>query len=363
MSLYQLANKTLSYDLYQECVSETHFLRVLKFLFPWGEYAKPLLALAKNEHGGRPRIQPEVLLKMLFLGFLYNCSDREVEILGNENIPTKYFLGLPINGKAPDHSLLSIFRDEVLELKGVEFFRSLFEQIIIDAQKKGVVFGNVNALDSTHTLSLINGKTDTHDVNTHGTKPKDPDASWGVKGHETKITPKGVKVPVLKTFYGYKAHLLSETIHGLLTNFHVSTGSLSDLDGGDWLLHRILTNEQRINIHTLLADKGYGCPVWINYLEKYDHILTAFSLPETMTKRGEHKQKWVDYTQNEGRQAYKRDRYMIERTNADLKENHGLKRCRYRGLKKYFLQTALSSIAHNVKIIVKLLTGARLQPA
>lgn len=126
------------------------------------------------------------------------------------------------------------------------------------------------------------------------------------------------------------------------------------------LIHRILTNDERKDVAVLLADKGYGCPVWINLLEKYTGIMTAFSLPETMTKRGEHKEKWLAYLND--RYCFRRERYVVERANADVKDNHGMRRCRYRGLAKYAFQTAMSSMAHNLKIFVRALTGARFKP-
>lgn len=357
MSIVKLPNQYLSRDVYRGFIDSEHFLVRLDELFDWHDMAAPLHDLGENDHGGRPRYPSALMLKMLFVSFLFNLSDRETEFSATNNLLVKYFLGLPIDQKAPDHSSLCRFRDAVLAKKGLAFFADLFGEVLTMAKARGVAFSVVHALDATHTLAAVDEQKP-QDPKT----PRDPDASWGCKGDETKVTKEGHKVQIPKFFLGYKAHLLAETGNGFVTGVHATGGKVADIDGGDWLMHRILTNDARGGIKVLLADKGYGCPVWINLLEKHTGIMTAFSLPDTMTKRGERREKWQRYADDAGRKAFKRERSVIERINADLKDNHGLRRSRYLGLVKYRLQTLMASMAHNIKLAIRLLTGARLRP-
>ena len=231
------------------------------------------------------------------------------------------------------------------------------------AKERGIFFGNIHTLDATHTVADVDTAKDGYNQKHLGALPRDPDAAWGVKGDEKKMTTNGTVVDVLKTFFGYKSHLIAETTHGLLTGVHITAGNISDLDGGDWLVHRILLPTEIQDIHILLADKGYGCPVWINLLEKYTGIVTAFSLPKTLLTYGQHQDRWKQYYEtDEHRKTLRKERSIIERINADLKDNHSLRHCRYLGKTKYTFQTIMASIAHNVKIIMKLTTGARLRP-
>jgi len=333
--MFKLSPKTLTHDLYEGCIDKDHFLAQLDWVFNWDDLAEPLLDLAKNAHGGRPRYSPVMMLKMLFLSFLFDQSDRDVEFAATNNLLIKYFLRLPIDGKAPDHSSVSRFRGEVLSEKGTEFFRDMFHTIIAQAKDKGVVFSAIAALDATHTVADVDTYKDGTNVKHFDSSPRDNDATWGVKGHETKVTPSGKPVDVVKAFYGYKAHLLTETNHGLITAYHSTPGNTADIDGGDSLIHRIITNVQRRDIDILTADKGYGSAVWINLLEKHTGILTAFCLPKDMTTTGAFKDRWTAYEQDSNRRTIRKLRYVIERTNGDLKENHSLRRCRYLGLKKY----------------------------
>ena len=357
MSVIKLPNAYLSREIYGGFIDQNHFLVQLDQVFDWYDLSAPLDDLGDNDHGGRPRHAGMLMLKMLFVSFLFNLSDRDTEFAATNNLLVKYFLGLPIDEKAPDHTSLCRFRDAVLMKKGISFFDALFRSLTAQAKERGIVFSTIHALDATHTLANVDEEK-RQDTKT----PRDPDASWGCKGNETKTTTDGQKVQIPKYFLGYKAHLTAETLHGFITGIHTTTGKTADIDGGDWLIHRVMTEDERKRINALLADKGYGCPVWINLLEKHTGIMTAFSLPNTMTKRGEHQEKWIKYYhEDEGRKAFRKDRYIIEQVNSDVKERHGLRRCRYLGGMKYHLQTVMASLCHNAKLAVRIMTGTRLK--
>jgi transposase len=261
MSNYVLPNKFMSRDVYASCIDQNHFIARLKDCFDWDNLACPLEDMANNSTGGRPRHPVVQMLKMLFIAFLFNQSDRETEFTCTNNLLVKYFLELPINEKSADHTCLCRFREEVLDKKGTAFFDNLFRSLIIEAKNLGVVFSVVNALDATHTVADVKA-----DKPQDPKTPRDPDASWGCKGDETKTTNTGTKVRVPKFFLGYKAHLLGETLNNIITGFHVTPGHVADIDGGDWLIHRVLGDDERACLKVLLADKG----LWImSRLDQY----------------------------------------------------------------------------------------------
>jgi len=55
------------------------------------------------------------------------------------------------------------------------------------------------------------------------------------------------------------------------------------------------------------------------------------------------------------------ERYKIERKFGESKRQHGLGRCRYRGLERYEIQALLTAMALNLKRMVKLLYGVNLR--
>ncbi len=353
-------NDYLSKTIYDSLVPKDHFLKKLNEILDWNELLFDLNLLSKNEHGGRPRYNPVLLFKMLFLSFLYNLSDRNTSDFCRDNIPAKFFIGLDITEEAPDFTTLSVFRKEILNQFGEQWFSGLVKDLASEAKKQGVKFSAICSLDATHTLACVDTRKD-KERQDQGQGKRDPDAKWGAKGTETKITPNGEKVKVVKYFYGYKAHLLGEVGNGLIAAVNATSGNEADINAGEELLIKKLNERERKEIKILAADKAYGDGVLIGILEKDYDIQTAFALGGQFFK-GRHKEHWKAYRDDPERIAARKKRYVIERVNADLKNNHGLRRCRYLGLTKYHFQVAMTSIAHNLKIITTLLTGARLRP-
>ena len=100
--------------LYEITVPEGHFLRKLKQEIDWDRFTHKLIKLYKGEGiVGRPPFDPALLLKIELVAYLYNLSERQVEIYINENLPAKYFVGLAVDESAPDHSTLTVFRDRL----------------------------------------------------------------------------------------------------------------------------------------------------------------------------------------------------------------------------------------------------------
>lgn len=354
-------NRYLSSHIYDNLVPKNDFLRQLNELLDWQEMAFDLKLLSKNDHGGRPRYNPELLFKMLFLSFLFDTSDRDTEELCANNIRCKYFVGLDITENAPDFTTVSNFRNELLAKFGADWLDMIFDEIAIEAKKMGVAFGKVFALDATHTVSDVNTHKD-KERKEQGRDPRDKDAAWGAKGTEIKMTTHGEKVKVIKYFHGYKAHLLAETDNGLITKLKTTPGNISDIDAGEYILIKKLNNNERKEMEIITADKAYGDGVLIGILERDYGLFTALGLNGQFFK-GQYKKHWEAYRDDPKRIEAKKKRYVIERINADLKNNHGLRRARYLGLAKYHFQTTMAALAHNLKIIVRELSGARLRPA
>ncbi|TPW11761.1 MAG: transposase, partial [Halothiobacillaceae bacterium] len=354
-------NSYLSSHVYDNLVPPDDFFRQLNKLVDWHELAFDLHQLARNDRGGRPRYSPVVLFKALFLSFLYDASDRDTQDICTYNLRCKYFLGLPITESAPDYSTLCTFRSEVLERFGQAWLQKIFKTVVSAAVKAGISFGTIHALDATHTMADVNTEKD-NERQKQGAEPRDTGAAWGAKGLETKLTAKGERIKVVKYFYGYKTTLLDETDHGLITGLTVDPGNTADIDGGERLVIEELTALERKRIGQLATDKGYGCGVLIGILEKDYGVPTAFNLNRNFL-RGKYRDHWLAYLNDPKRMAARKKRYVVERTNGDLKDNHSLGRCRYLGLLKYRLQATMAAIAYNLKHMVTILTGQHFRPA
>nr|WP_257009857.1 transposase [Evansella halocellulosilytica] len=75
-----------------------------------------------SEDNGRPPIDPVMLFKMLFIGYLYGIrSERQLEKEIETNIAYRWFLGLSLTDSVPHHSTISFNRHK--RFKETDFFK------------------------------------------------------------------------------------------------------------------------------------------------------------------------------------------------------------------------------------------------
>ena len=100
---------------------------------------------------GRPAEDPEFMLRLCLLQYLYGDSDREViENATHANLAYKYFLGLAVDEEVPDDTTISYFRAQRL---GEAKFREVFEKIVQQCKEKGLIKGKRQIIDSTHIIA------------------------------------------------------------------------------------------------------------------------------------------------------------------------------------------------------------------
>lgn len=97
---------------------------------------------------GRPSIDPVVLFKMLFIGYLYGIrSERRLSSEIQVNMAYRWFLGLDITENVPDSSTISQNRRR--RFKGTDIPQQIFDNIVQQAIDKGLVSGKTLFSDST----------------------------------------------------------------------------------------------------------------------------------------------------------------------------------------------------------------------
>jgi len=95
--------------IYKELIPADHLLRKLSAAVDFS-FVSELVGDCYCPDNGRPSWDPLVLFKVVFLQFLYDLSDREVEDQINLHLACKWFAGLQPEETAPDHSTISRFR-------------------------------------------------------------------------------------------------------------------------------------------------------------------------------------------------------------------------------------------------------------
>jgi transposase len=97
---------------------------------------------------GRPSIDPELMIRMLIVGYVFAIRSerllcREVQV----NLAYRWFCGLSIDGKIPDHSAFSRARNERFRDSGI--FRRIFERVVEGCIAAGLVGGEGFAVDAS----------------------------------------------------------------------------------------------------------------------------------------------------------------------------------------------------------------------
>ncbi|GFR36666.1 hypothetical protein TCEA9_24780 [Thermobrachium celere] len=104
---------------------------------------------------GRPAVDPVVLFKMLFIGYLFGIrSERQLVKDIEVNVAYRWFLGFSLTDKIPDHSTISQNRRR--RFKDTDIAQKIFDNIVLQAISHGLVEGKVLYTDSTHLKANAN---------------------------------------------------------------------------------------------------------------------------------------------------------------------------------------------------------------
>jgi transposase len=99
-------------------------------------------------HTGRPSIDPVLMIRMLIVGYVFAIRSeralyREVQV----NLAYRWFCGLSIEDKLPDHSAFSRARNE--RFRDSDIFRRMFERVVGACIAAGLVGGEGFAVDAS----------------------------------------------------------------------------------------------------------------------------------------------------------------------------------------------------------------------
>jgi len=234
---------------------------------------------------GRPSVDPVLMIRMLIVGYVFGIRServlcRDVAV----NLAYRWFCGLSIEDKVPDHSVFSRARNERFGNCGV--FRSLFERVVGACIEAGLVGGEGFAVDA----SLIEA-----DANKHRSIPgmqwsKDIDpakAQRAVKeylatlddpayGAASEVTPKFVSPsdPAAQwtgalrdaAFFAYADNYLIDVKFGIIMDVEASRAiRQAEVGAAKTMIER---TEGRFDIKPklLAADTAYGSGSNLNWL-------------------------------------------------------------------------------------------------
>ncbi len=147
----------------ESLVPEDHLLRQIDAFIEF-DFIRDKVRHLYCVDNGRPAIDPVVLFKLLFVGYLYGIrSERQIVKDVQVNVAYRWFLGFSLTDKIPDASTISQNRRR--RFVGTPIYQEIFDAMVEQAQSQGLVSGRILYTDSTHLKASANkNKLDTHQV-------------------------------------------------------------------------------------------------------------------------------------------------------------------------------------------------------
>ncbi len=154
----------------EDHVPKDHLLRKIDWLLDFNGIRQELAAL--YSHTGRPSVDPELMLRMLLVGYLYGIrSGRRLVEETHLNLAYRWFCKLGLDGRVPDRSTFS--KNGHGRFADGDIMRRLFESVV----EKCVAFGFVGGTDAA-----VDGSTIEADANRERKDaPQEVEAIWSKK--------------------------------------------------------------------------------------------------------------------------------------------------------------------------------------
>lgn len=138
----------------EELVPKDHLLRKIDRVIDF-EFIRDKVRDLYCADNGRPAIDPVVLFKMLFIGYLFGIrSERQLVREIQVNVAYRWFIGYGLTDKIPDASTFSQNRRRRFTESTI--YQEIFDEVVLQAMRKKWINGRVLYTDSTHLKASAN---------------------------------------------------------------------------------------------------------------------------------------------------------------------------------------------------------------
>jgi len=381
-------------------VPENHILRLIDRYVDFS-FIDDLVDDTYSEVTGRPATDPELMVRILMLGYLYNLSERMLFDELQMHAAFRWFCNLGFHEKLPDRSTLNRLRNHRWAQDGI--FEKIMHNMVEQCATAGLVSGKHLAVDGTKVranasiksleplvlevevdeyLDRLKLKCDDSSCTTAGKHPDDKNfrgTKLSNSTHRSTSDPDARlyrKSPGQESSLSYVANDLIDTkSRVILATTVTQPGIATERDAALDMLDTLAETSLSKNIHTLTADTGYGTTEFITELidrgitphipllagsehEPKPSWKTKTYIPERLQKRIK-KAKEIN-ARNYARKCAETSEYKlsqklrkrVEHIFAEAKGCHGLGRARCRGLRNMQQQACMTATVQNIKRLV-----------
>jgi transposase len=243
---------------------------------------------AHYSHLGCPSICPELMMRMLLVGYCYSIrSERRLCQEVRMNLAYRWFCGLGLEDTVPHHSTFSVNR--LGRFRDSDILRKVFEDVVCGCMTAGLVGGEGFAVDasvieanasrfqrvkgsevdwtdeqrSSRPVSeyLVALESDNPPINPRqkpkAMSPSDPCAAWTARGRP-------------KVMFGYSLNYLIDMEHAVIVDVEATPTRISmEVDATETMIDR---TEGRFGLkpERIAGDVAYGTGEMLGWLVKHD---------------------------------------------------------------------------------------------
>ena len=220
---------------------------------------------------GRPSVDPELLLRLLLVGYLYGItSERRLVDEVRVNVAYRWFAALPFGTPVPHHSTFSKNRHGRF---GAGVFRAVFEAVVRQCIAAGLVAGDACSVDGSMVDADASGQRWTQPTRVKVTTPWPADGEVAVAaGPAPRHTPRGQDPPVRSPTdpdatwaskggparFAYYVNYLVDNARGVIVDVEATAARYS----AEALAARLMIERTRatlaLSVTALGADRAYG---------------------------------------------------------------------------------------------------------
>src|SRR5208337_1118253 len=232
---------------------------------------------------GRPSIAPELMIRMLIVGYCYGIRFErklceEVEL----HLAYRWFCRLDLDAKVPDHSTFSVNRHG--RFRDSDLFRQVFEAVVWACMNARLVKGEAFAVDAsvmeadasryhakapdeidwslperqTRAVAEFLGALDDEDADADRKLPKaispvDPCSAWTAKANK-------------RVQFGYGLNYLIDIEHAVIVDVEATPARTYDEVAATKTMIKRTEQTQGLKPKRLLADTAYGTGKFLGWL-------------------------------------------------------------------------------------------------
>ena len=358
-------------------------------------FVREAVAECYSASRGRPSIDPELALRMMLLGRLYNLGDRELCDEIGMHVGMRWFCRLNLQDPVPDHSTLSRLKNE--RWSGSGLFQRLFDEVVRQCAEAGLVSGRhvsvdgseVRANASMKSLQPIEVPGGNDEPQPGGGVAKEPQPKGGWTGHGVKYgnqTHRSTSDPEARLYRKgkkkearlcYLMHDLIDTKSRVILSRKVSEAhSAAERRVCIEMLDEVLAKQEALGLpkrpEVASLDAGYGTgecaadlldrgvlphmplqaggktekiPTWKRRTRDLEHYRKRRGKVRVAKARNRVR----ELQATRGYEVSRRLRTRSEHTFAEAKTRHGMDRARARGRRRVQVEADLTGVVQNLK--------------